>query len=365
MGDFFEVAPTTTPVLNGGQHITYFANKADADANGTQIGSASSYDVGSGGGSTVINSDPGATNPYLYWGLSSTSVGDQLSTFIYINGTTLSSSISDNSYDPATQSASYLLYPVNIVYYNNQADALNDANPIDWNTGDYIVGNSLSSQLPAEVTQWVIASISTGTSSQTGFVTNGDVLDQVGTYILYPYSPSVPCFLEGTNILCQIDGQDSYTPIETIKPGMLVKTALSGYKKVEVIGSRVIENPAHLVRTEPRLYKCSPTNYPELQKDLFITGCHSILVNKITDIQKEKTIRSQGRVFITDRKYRLMACIDDRAEPWASEGKYTIWHFALEHTDVRMNYGVYAEGLLVETSSIRYMKNYSNMSLVK
>jgi hypothetical protein len=59
-----------------------------------------------------------------------------------------------------------------------------------------------------------------------------------------------------------------------------------------------------------------------------------------------------------------MAVLDEKAVPWVSEGKYTIWHFALEHPDIRMNYGVYANGLLVESSSIRYMKNYSNMQLV-
>jgi hypothetical protein len=43
---------------------------------------------------------------------------------------------------------------------------------------------------------------------------------------------------------------------------------------------------------------------------------------------------------------------------------YPIWHFALEHADEGMNYGVYANGgLLVETCSIRSLKSRSNMSL--
>ena len=57
-----------------------------------------------------------------------------------------------------------------------------------------------------------------------------------------------------------------------------------------------------------------------------------------------------------------MACVDERAEPWNSEGTYTIWHFALENVDVNMNYGVYVNGgLLVETCCIRFLKNKSNM----
>lgn len=59
-----------------------------------------------------------------------------------------------------------------------------------------------------------------------------------------------------------------------------------------------------------------------------------------------------------------MACVDERAEPWNSQGTYTIWHFALEHYDEKMNYGVYANGgLLVETCSINFLKNKSNMDL--
>ena len=60
-----------------------------------------------------------------------------------------------------------------------------------------------------------------------------------------------------------------------------------------------------------------------------------------------------------------MAVVDERAEPWLSEGTYTIWHFALESEHEIGNYGVYANGgLLVETASLRTMKNISNMTLV-
>jgi hypothetical protein len=59
-----------------------------------------------------------------------------------------------------------------------------------------------------------------------------------------------------------------------------------------------------------------------------------------------------------------MACLDERAKPWVSQGAYTIWHFALEHEDTGKNYGVYANGLLVETTSKRMMKDLSGMELV-
>ena len=103
------------------------------------------------------------------------------------------------------------------------------------------------------------------------------------------------------------------------------------------------------------LYRCPKDAYPELTDDLVITECHSILVGKITEEEREKTIKILGRIFITDKKYRLMACIDERTVPYEVEGTFPIWHFALENMDISMNYGVYANGgLLVESSCIMY-----------
>ena len=207
---------------------------------------------------------------------------------------------------------------------------------------------------------WKIASNSTGSSSQSGNYSAGNDLNSDGVYYLYP---NVICFLEGSKILCHVNGMDVYLPIETINPGMLVKTHLSGYKAVSLIGKSQLQNPSHDERIQDRLYKCSPSNYSELTDDLYITGCHSILVDIMTDDQREKTNEYLGRIFITEDKYRLMACVDERAEPWVSEGPYTIWHMALENENTRMNYGIWANGLLVETCSIHFMKNWSNMTL--
>jgi hypothetical protein len=72
-----------------------------------------------------------------------------------------------------------------------------------------------------------------------------------------------------------------------------------------------------------------------------------------------------GKIFITDNKYRLTASVDERAEPWNSEGEYTVWHFALENDNIHMNYGVYVNGgLLVESCGIHVLKNKSNMVLL-
>jgi len=61
----------------------------------------------------------------------------------------------------------------------------------------------------------------------------------------------------------------------------------------------------------------------------------------------------------------LFAFLDPRAEPYKVDGEFPIFHIALESDNDRINYGVYANGLLVETCSKRYMKEYSNMTLIE
>jgi len=133
-----------------------------------------------------------------------------------------------------------------------------------------------------------------------------------------------------------------------------------------MIGKKEINHLALKERIKDQLYVCSPLNFPEVFEDLIITGCHSILVDNFTsEIQKENSIEINGDVYITDNKYRLPACIDERTSVFINPGSFTIYHFALENNDYYMNYGIYANGLLVETCSKRYLKELSNMTLIE
>lgn len=242
-----------------------------------------------------------------------------------------------------------------IVYFFTEADALAGNYLNIFGSSGYTVGSYNG------YTQWRIASNSSGSSSQAIVYQTGDTLISDGSYNMYP---AIPCFLEGTTILCHVDGKDAYVPIETLQKGALVKTSRDGYKKVELLGKGPLLNPGTEERTESRLYVCSKEVYPELSEDLILTGCHSILVDSLTEEQREQTKKHLGRVFVTDNKYRLMACIDERAKPWTTEGTFTIWHVALENKDERMNYGIYVNGgLLVESCSLNFLKNKSNMTL--
>lgn len=185
------------------------------------------------------------------------------------------------------------------------------------------------------------------------------------TYVLVQYTNTVPCFLEGSQILCLVDEKENYLPIEKMRKGTLVKTLNSGYKMVHIIGKRDILNFNDSKRIKDRLYKLTSAKYPALTSDLYLTGCHSTLVDSLTEEQKDEIKKMLGVVCVTERKYRLPACIDNNAEPWQSNGTYTVWHFALDDQNPLINFGVYANGgLIVETGSIRYLQEKANMELV-
>jgi len=182
-------------------------------------------------------------------------------------------------------------------------------------------------------------------------------------YVLPPViaPPVIACFKEGSRILTS----EGYISVQNLRKGDLVKTSKHGFVPIHSIGKRRIQHFALEERIKDQLYKCSTDKYPELFEDLVITGCHSILVDKFTsDEQRENTIKINRKLYVTDGKYRLPACADEKASVYDKSGYYNIYHFALENDDYYMNYGVYANGLLVETCSKRYLNELSNMELL-
>jgi len=179
-----------------------------------------------------------------------------------------------------------------------------------------------------------------------------------------PPGPQPICFKEGSKILCLQGTEEEYVEIQNVRKNMLVKTSQSGYKRVDKVGTTVLYNDHSNRNCLDNLYICKKDNYPELTEDLIMTGSHSILVDTMTDKQKETTMRLFKDIYVTENKYRLAACIDSRAKPYEVNEKVNIWHLSLEHTNKFMNYGIYANGLLVESASKRMMSEISGMKMV-
>lgn len=178
-----------------------------------------------------------------------------------------------------------------------------------------------------------------------------------------PIEPEpIVCFKEDSQILTD----KGYVLVQNLRKGHLVKTKKNGFVPVHSIGKKTINHLAITERIKDQLYKCPKEKFPELFEDLVITGCHSILVDNFTsNEEKERTIQVNGNTYVTDNKYRLPACADEKTVVYEKPGAYTIYHFALENDDYYMNYGVYANGLLVETCSKRYLNELSKMELIE
>ena len=176
------------------------------------------------------------------------------------------------------------------------------------------------------------------------------------------FTYDITCFKEGSKILTD----KGYMLIQDLRKGDLVKTIFSGFKKIEHIGHSKMYHNVNDIRSTDKLYRCSTSDYPELTEDLIITGGHSILINDFKDQeQKEKTKDLLTDNYVTERHYRLPACVDDRTKIFEEQGVHTIWHFSLENTDYLKNYGVYANGLLVESTSNRMMVELSGLTLLE
>lgn len=175
-----------------------------------------------------------------------------------------------------------------------------------------------------------------------------------------------PCFLQGTKILTMNPETDDeeYVPIENLRRGDLIKTSLNGYKAISYIGRAILNNPASDPDKKNRLYKFTKSNISGMREDLYITGEHCTLHSSISKELLSKTREHMGDIYVTENKFRIPACIDERAKSHKDDSSVTIWHFALEHNNEYFNYGVYANGLLVESCSIEHMVNRSNMQLL-
>ena len=175
------------------------------------------------------------------------------------------------------------------------------------------------------------------------------------------------CFKKGSKILYWDEEklQEEYIAIEHLRKGMKVKTALDGFVKIELLCKSTIYNSVKEEKNKDCVYKLDKDLYPELHEDLYITGAHSILVDELTDEQRGEIISLLGDIYITGGKYRLPACLDKKAKPSEEEGFVEVWHLALENASYYKNYGIYANGLLVETCSIRFMKELSNSELIE
>jgi hypothetical protein len=161
------------------------------------------------------------------------------------------------------------------------------------------------------------------------------------------------CFNKDTKILTN----NGYILIQDLKKGDLIKTLLHGFVPIHTIGYRDIYNSDDNEIIKDKLFVYSNSVYDDLIEDLILTGGHSVLVDEIKGDEEIKVRKLFGKMLQVEGKYRLPAYIDNIAKPYTKEGTYTVYHLALEHDNDDFSYGIYANGLLVESCSIKYLRH--------
>jgi hypothetical protein len=173
------------------------------------------------------------------------------------------------------------------------------------------------------------------------------------------------CFNKGTKILCYVNDKEVYVPIEKLRKDMLVKTYKHGYKKIDSIKTgtyRLGRSSVGGYDVDQGMYKMIKEE--EMIADLEMTGLHSILVDRHdakykNDIEnsefKEKSVKSSIGSCYVDDKYRLKSKHCSKFIKMKRQD-YTVYTFSLEHDREDKSYGVWANGLLVETTPHCHIK---------
>ena len=170
---------------------------------------------------------------------------------------------------------------------------------------------------------------------------------------------AIACFNEDTKILCFDDvSGEHYKPIQDLRKGSLVKTYQHGYRKIDLIGKKMfINDPAKWYKC---MYVCKTPEH--FEEELIITGTHSILVDELSEAEKmiqKRVAREEPRMI--DDKYLLLTALSKSFEKVTDKKIFTYYHFTVEHDDPTAQYGIWANGILVETT---YTNDFLNNDYV-
>ena len=149
---------------------------------------------------------------------------------------------------------------------------------------------------------------------------------------------------------------------------MYVKTYKHGYKKAKFIIKSEIWNTKQ--KTMNKLYMRKKTPYNGLTEDLYVTGSHALLYDKIpaeksNKMQKLIDMYNIDYPMTIDDKYKLVAYYDDNFVPVNVEGFINVYHIILDNEQSKyMNYAIYANGILAESTDEFTLTRINNYDLI-
>jgi len=164
------------------------------------------------------------------------------------------------------------------------------------------------------------------------------------------------CFDQDTLILGLNEMMEEvYIPIKFLKKGDFVKTYLHGFRRIDIIHSGELFNVPFI--WQHSMYKMEKTDENGLLDDLIVTGGHSILVDEISDVEKEnlKILGLPDYNGKIDDKLLLLVSASEKFVQINDNNKYTYFHFTLEAEDDCQRFGIWANGVLTETTCKDYL----------
>lgn len=187
-----------------------------------------------------------------------------------------------------------------------------------------------------------------GTAFWLGSKTTRLVVNNTAPMSWIPYT--VSCFGEYT----QISTDTGYKRIQDLVPGMLIETLLDGYKSLKCLGKRELLFLPNETAIDRQMFLCPDTG-------LQITGKHCLLVDELTEKQKRGVIEMYGKIQKLDGMFLLPIGLHRKAIPMDIYGKHNIYHIVLEDEMPDKQYGIFANGTLVESCSYNDFVTYSSM----
>ena len=179
----------------------------------------------------------------------------------------------------------------------------------------------------------------------------------------------VVCLAEGTEVMVwKPDTKKSfYKKIENITAADYVVTYGHGPKKVlgvmESYNFPVRVNNWHKKKVgtltkNMAMYRLDPEDYPELKKELYLTGGHSILKTKMSNHERTEMnkIDWPRKFRQIDGLWKVLTHVSENANPVYKVCK--VYNMVLDQddkTDMFKNYAIYANGMLVETCNIQHL----------
>jgi hypothetical protein len=159
------------------------------------------------------------------------------------------------------------------------------------------------------------------------------------------FTATAACFNDDTTILTiNSDDQEEYKCIKDIQVGDKVVTYKHDIKSVTHIGSKtMINNPDSL---SDSMYKLTVRlSKDKITHDLILLGRHSLLVDKLTKRQQNKTLDIHP-IDKIDNKELLITMFNDDFDPIEEQKEFTYYHLVLEKEEDKIDrrYGIYVNG---------------------